>query len=81
MKELLEQRNCTIYKIQKDLGIGNMKLRRLIKGTTKKVDYKMICDVAQYLKVEPNVLYEEIIKYRYERNRKDEKSKKGTIYK
>lgn len=64
MKELLEQRNCTIYKIQKDLDIGNMKLRRLIKGTTKKVDYKMICDVAQYLKVEPNKLYKLILKER-----------------
>ena len=77
MKELLEQRNCTIYKIQKDLGIGNMKLRRFVRGITKKVDYKMLCDVAQYLKVEPNVLYDQIIKYRYERNRKDEKNKKG----
>lgn len=64
MKELLEQRNCTIYKIQKDLGIGNMKLRRLIRGITKKVDYKMICDVAQYLKVEPNKLYEIILRER-----------------
>ena len=66
MDELLKQRNCTIYRIQKDLGIGNMKLRRFIKGTTKKVDYKMICDVAQYLKVEPNKLYNMILKERGE---------------
>jgi len=66
MKELLKQRKCTIYRIQKDLGFGSMRLRRLLDGTTKRIDYKMICDMACYLKIEVNRLYEMIL---WERNK------------
>lgn len=65
MKKLYEEQKVSIYKIQHDLGLDNMRLYRYAEGTISidKMPVDLVLKLAYYLKIEPNELLDKMIKY------------------
>lgn len=65
MKKLYKNQKVSIYKIEKDLDLGMYTLYRYANHDRKieKMTAKMVCDLANYLKLEPNDLYKQMKEY------------------
>ena len=71
MKKLFEEQRVSIYKVQQDLGLDHARLYRYVSGTTKieNMPTKLILDLANYFKIEPNQLFKEMKEYERKRKR------------
>ena len=69
--KLYEEQKHSIYEIQKAIGVGKDTLYRYARGTrnVEKMAPKMLLVIAYFEKIEVNKLYEEMKKYK--RNKED----------
>lgn len=65
MKKLYEEQTISLYKIQNDLKLNNMRLYRYADGTIpiSKMPIELILKLANYLKIEPNILLDKMLEY------------------
>lgn len=73
MKKLFERQNVSIYKIQKDLNLGKMRLYRYADGSLgiNKMPAMLILQLAHYFKIEANTLFQEMIDYERKSKRRN----------
>ena len=73
MKKLFEGQNVSIYKIQKDLNLGKMRLYRYADGSLDiyKIPAQLILQLSNYFKIEPNILFKEMVDYERKSKRRN----------
>ena len=71
--KLYEEQKHSIYEIQKAIGVGKDTLYRYARGTrnVEKMPTKMLLDIAYFEKIEVNKLYEEMKKYKRNKEEKN----------
>lgn len=65
MLKLFEEQKESLYKVQKGIGCGIYTLYRYAQGqrSVKNMPAKIVCDLANYFKIEVNDLYDRMVKY------------------
>lgn len=73
MKKLFERQNVSIYKVQKDLNLGKMRLYRYADGSLDiyKIPAPLILQLSNYFKIEPNILFKEMVDYERKSKRRN----------
>lgn len=77
MIKLFEEQKVSLYKVQKDLGLGIYTLYRYARNQRKieNMPSKMVCDLAYYFKIEVNTLYKKMLEYQKKGANTNEKKK------
>ena len=72
MIKLFENQKESIYKIQQNLNLDKMRLYRYADGSlnVRNMPAELILKLANYFKIEPNKLYEEMIEYEAKNKRR-----------
>lgn len=69
MKKLFEEQNVSLYKVQKDLGLSIMRLYRYTEDecNIESMPTSLIFQLSNYFKIEPNILYNKMLKYKQQK--------------
>jgi len=66
LKELLDERNITRYKLKKDTGLADSTVNGIYKNTSKRIELKILDQICEAIDCEPRDLF------KYEKNKKGE---------